>query len=468
MKTNDIFSGAALDKYLELMASQSQFSSGAESISAGRTNIPKWKMVAGDSLMVVPVAIHVPFNPVSGARLGGSIPILGSVRFAIRFLKVSAKRTPAVAEALKAMLGEKYSDVDWENTESVTAPEVAAFNAYRQVVVYAATVMAVRAADSKFPFGTPYRVNIAQDPETHQYIDDINNPLIYQLHKFESACLATMAASMKEANEAAGDARRTEDEMKDAIKRLWDSRCISNPYSLGITRVINLTTNRNYEVDKAVVDAWKPEPSVLQKFEVYIKVNKKTLDQFNAIKDSKYDRYEDFLLVKVHVDEFTDDTRGTAAQGIGRSGASSDDKVEDMLSGFINTYRDFRDDVEKWNEKVIMSSAWEYRTISDDTVRNIFASSMPALETAMKTPAIVEKYAEVVALVDQNLSSEMLAAAMADEVAQPDGVAAELEAAPVITEDTPGYGGDSSETNRFTDNEDVSSMLAALREDDDM
>lgn len=468
MKPEEIFSGSALDKYMDLLATQSKFSSGAESITAGRTNISKWKMVAGDSLMVVPIAIHVPFNPMTGAKMGMSLPILGSVRFAIRFLKMSAKRNPAVAEALKELLGDHYGDVAWDDLDEVSSAEVAVFKPYRQVVVYAAPVMSVRPADSKFPFGTPYRVNLRVDPETQQFVDDINNPLIYQLHKFETACMATMVAEMREKNDNAGDARRTEEELKTRIKSLWDSRCISNPYNLGTTRVICMVTNRNYEVDKKIVDAWKPEASAVQKLEVYIKVNKKILEQFNGIKDSKYDRYEDFLLVKVHVDEFTDDTRGTASQGIGRSGASSDDSVEKMLAGFIEAYREYRDDVEKWSEKVIMSSAWEYRTISDDTIKDIFKNAMPALETAMKTPEIVEKYADVVALVDQTLSSQMITAAMTDEVAQPAGVTEEIAAAPVVSEDTPGYGGDSMErTSNFSTSDDVAALRAAIGADDD-
>lgn len=438
----DNINPSILNNYKQLFSGVSSFSAGRSRVGSGSDVLRRWKLVPkSDHLQVIPVMLHVPFNPETGEELAEAMPIPLSVRGAISYLKYCAAKNSAVLAALAQALDTTEDKLQFTELEATDA-DVELFKPLRNILVYGATVMSVRPADSKFSFGSPYRVDVAYDAESGRYIDDPSNPLVYTLHQMESALCAIKIKQAKDANDAAGDNRRTEKEMETIIKDIWDKRCFSNPYFLGTTRILSFPTNRSCELTEAVTAGWNKEISDLRKFEYYIKVNKSIRETFESILNSKYDRYEDFLLIRVNVPEFDDNTRASAAQAINRSGASRDDAIEETLKDFIEVYRAFRDSQDLWSEKAIRR-IFEYRSLSDDQAIAYFRGIMPGLKEFMKTPDIINKYREVIDLVDSEVSSELLEAAIMGETAPALDYSSELNAQPVISEDTPGYGGDS-------------------------
>ncbi len=449
------------DKFAAYYRSQTGFSCGASKISKTRYSIKKLKMEAGDGLMVVPLFLHLPVD-FDGKALVEGIPYLGTIDSAIKTVKYLCNTNATYSFAMKEFLGDEKFGILNLASEDVSEDEMKLFWPYRKPLIYAATVMTVKAADSKFAFGTPYRVSgIAMDPDTGNYIDDVKNPLIYKLHKLETACIAAQIKRMTAENEAAGDAKRTEAEMQETFKNLWNNRCISNPYSLGTTRVLWFKTDRNFDVDKSVRDGWKGDLTSIKNAEVYIKVNRSILEQFVGQIGTKYDRYADFLLVKQTTPTFDEKTRGTAAQKISRTGAGKDEAIEEMLTDFIKAYGEYRDEVDSWSETIMMQSAFEYRTISDDAIRVTFKNSMPALSAAMKTNEIVETFSDIIAELDSALSDKLLESALDGSLDTVGDISAEVANAPVVTENTPGYGGDSVSG----DSDDAAKLMAALVEE---
>lgn len=436
-------SPSVLQSFKQLYGGMSSFSAGRTRVGAGRGSLKRWKMASkACSMQVVPVMLHIPFNPETGEPLANALPIPLSVRGGIQYLKYSASKNPKVLEALANSLDVKPEQIDLSTLE-VTDADVAMFKPLRNILVYGATVMSVRPADSKF--GSPYRVNIAYDEENCRYIDHPQNPLVYTLQQMESALCAIKIKTARDANAEAGDNRRTEKEMEDMAKRIWDTRCFSNPYFLGVTRILDFPTDRNFMVTENVRNAWNKDVEDLRKQEVYIKVNKNIRETLEGILNGKYDRYEDFLLVRITVPEFTDDTKALAAQQINRSAASRDDAIEDQLNEFVNVYRQFRDNSDLWSEKVIRQ-IYEYRSLSDDQAINYFRSIMPGLKEYMQNPDIIKRYSDVIAMVDSSLSEELMAAALMGDTGKAVDYTAELGAAPVVDENTPGYGGDTMDT----------------------
>lgn len=451
----------AMDKYANFFANQSSFSSGAARISQSRYQLKKLKMEPGDGLLVVPLMIHLPIA-YDGTRLSTGIPYYGDFENTVLLIKWSAEHNAKFNESLQDVLGDKYSAINLSNLTTVSKEEREAFWPYRHPLIYAKTVMTVKAADSQYAFGTPYSVNVATDPETGAYIDDPRNPLIYNLHKLETACLAVKVKKIQQDNEAAGDARRTDADISDQIKRIWENRCITNPYALGTTRVLFFKTDRNYEIDSKLVDKWTVDDGI-RKNEYYIKINKYLCETLEGFINSKYDRYSDFLLIKQQTPEFDKNTQGTAAQKISRSAAGLDEAIENMLPGFIDAYKAYRNNIDNWDEKIILMSAFEYRTISDQAISEIFKRSMPEFSAAMRTTEVYTKFGEVIAQLDNKLSDELISSAMSDSLASVGSIQTQVEAAPTITENTPGYGGDTAETEDA-----ASAMVAALIGDDEV
>lgn len=453
--------GNKKDMFAAYYRSQTGFSCGASKISKARYSIKKLKMEAGDGLMVVPLFLHLPVD-FDGNILQEGIPYLGTISSAIKTVKYLCKNNANYLEAMRTFLGEERFGVLNLSSDDVSDEESKIFWSYRKPLIYAATVMTVKAVDSKFAFGTPYRVpGLAMDPDTGNYIDDVKNPLIYKLHKLETACIAAQIKRMAAENEAAGDAKRTEAEMSETFKNLWNNRCISNPYSLGTTRVLWFKTDRNFEVDKSIKDAWQGDLGSIKNAEVYIKVNKGILEKLVGQIGSKYDRYADFLLIKQTTPTFDEKTRGTASQKISRTGAGRDEEIESMLTNFIEAYAEYRDDVDAWSENIMMQSAFEYRTISDDAIRLIFKNSMPALSTAMHTSEVFETFGDIIAELDNTLSDQLLESALEGSLDTVGDISAEVAAAPVVTENTPGYGGDSADS----DSSDAARLMDALVEE---
>lgn len=464
MNLTDILSGGdknKLDHFANHYRSQTGFSSGASRISQTRYLLKRKKMEAGNGLMVVPLFLHIPID-FNGNRLSEGIPYTGTIASAIKTIKYFCTNNATYAAAMKEFLTEeKYGILNLSDINSVSDEEKKLFWGYRKPIVYAATVMTVKAADSKYAFGTPYRVTgLAMDPDTKNYIDDVKNPLIYKLHRLETACIAAEVKRMNAENAAAGDAKRNEAEMSVVIKNLWDNRCISNPYALGTTRILWFKTDRNFEVEEKTKNDWKGDVSSIKAAEYYIKINRTILEQFEAMIGTRYDRYADFLLVKEVTPTFDEKSRGSAAQKITRAAAGSEEAIEASLDKFIDAYSEYRDDIDAWDENIILKSAFEYRTVSDDAIRTIFKNSIPALSAAMHTSEIVETYGEIIASLDSTLSDQLLESAMDGSLDTVGDISEEVAAAPVVTENTPGYGGDT-----IGESEDTSALMDALVED---
>lgn len=463
MNLNEILTGNdknKLDHFADHYRNQTGFSSGASRISQSRYLLKRKKMEAGNGLMVVPLFLHIPIS-FDGVKLAEGMPYMGTISSAIKTVKYFCVNNANYAAAMKDLLGDKFDTLNLSDIGSVSDEETKLFWGYRKPLVYAATVMTVKAADSKYAFGTPYRVpGLMKDPETGMYIDDVKAPLIYKLHRLETACIAAEIKRMNNDNAAAGDAKRTESEMSQAIKNLWDNRCISNPYDLGTTRILWFKTDRNFEVDKSVLADWKGDESSVKSAEYYIKVNRAILEQFENKIGTRYDRYADFLLIKETTPTFDEKTRGTAAQQISRTAAGSEEAIEQSLEKFFDAYSEYRDDVDAWAENIMLKSAFEYRTISDDAIRTTFKNSMPALSAAMHTSEIVDTYGEIIASLDSTLSDQLLESAMDGSLSTVGDISKEVAAAPVVTENTPGYGGD-----MVGDAEDTSALMDALVEE---
>ncbi|MEG2262859.1 MAG: hypothetical protein RSC43_00030 [Clostridia bacterium] len=438
----DFFTPEAMEKYNTLMAHQSKFSAGEMRVTAGSNRIRPWKMVSmADSMMIVPMFLHLPFNIVTGEKYSLPQPVLGSVRFAIAMLKLNATRNPKVKDRIVEMFGEDEKEINY-NSNEVTSAEYAMFKPLRNQLVYSATVMSVHPANSRFEFGTPYQVQVKYDEEQQQYIDDINNPLIYKLHKLESAALSAIAKDITLKNQEAADNRRTDAEIKETIKNLWKDRCITNPYPLGTERILNFPTDRNYEVSDTIVKAWNGDVRSLTRQEYYIKANKYVIGAFAQFIGGKYDRYEDFLAVKVHVPEFTEDGIGLAAQGISRSGSGIEDAIETNLPKFVETYRAYRDAIENWDESVLKRSVYAYATITDASITNIFKQTMPKLNAALHTQEVFDSYSETIALVDENTRDSILQSAMTEDLTSVGKLDPKMAKQYDVSEDDTGYGGD--------------------------
>lgn len=459
MDLSAIFKGDknSMDKYAEFWASQTNFSCGASKLTQGRYFLKKLKMKAGDGLVVFPLMIHLPID-FSGNMLPTAIPYAGSYVTTIKLIKLLASTNANYQNSLKKVLDEDFGVLDLTDVEEVTDEEKKVFKRFRHLLIYAHTVMSVKAADSTFSFGTPYSVDIAVDPESGNYIDDPHNPLIWNLHKLETSCLAAKIKKIREDNEAAGDAKRTDSEIADQIKSIWENRCISNPYPLGTTRVLFFDTDRNYEIDKNLVDKWDVKDGCKNN-EYYIKINRDLYALLESDIGTKYDRYDDFLLIKQNTPDFDKNNQGLAAQKISRTPAGSDEAIETMLKEFSSAYREYRDNIEIWDEKIIRTSAFEYRTISDQAIADIFKNSMPELSAAMHTTEIYDKYSETIAILDPKLSDELLGSAMEGALTSTGDISAEVASAPNVDENTVERNGGVNDT------EAAEAMLKALSSD---
>lgn len=458
MNLKEIFAGNKneLDKYTAFYSRQNVgFSSGAAKLTQGKYTLSRLKMKAGHGLMVVPLMIHLSIAP-DGSILPTGMPYLGSYRSAISLIKMMARDNNKFAKSLETTLGkDEYAKLNLAAIEEISKDEIDVFWRFRHPLVYQRTVMAVKASDSQFP--RTYAVELATDPETGDYIDDPNNPMIWKLYNLEAACLATKVKQMREANDNAGDNMRTEAEMTQAVKNVWNNRCISNPYVLGTTRVQFFETNRNYDITDAQKSKWDSSNGPKNN-EYYIKINSKLYNLFESYLGSKYDRYEDFLLIKQMTPEFDKNDQASKARDITRTPAGSDESIERSLTDFIEVYAKYRDNLEMWDDKIIRTSAFEYKTITDSAITDIFKNSMPELSAAMHTAEIADKYSEIIAKVDTNLSNELVSSVLTGDAPEVGDVSAELAQAPVITEDTPGYGGDTLPTGET----DTAGMIEAL------
>lgn len=442
MNLQQIFTGSAaeMDKYARFWQNQNlDFSSGANKLANGKYTLNKLKMKAGDGLLVIPVMLHLALD-FSGHKLIDPVPYVGSVRTAISLVKTLAKNNANYADGLKELIGEdSFNKLNLADVGTVTDDEYAIFKRFRQPLVYQRTVMSVRAADKAF--GRSYAVEIATDNETGDFIDSPKNPLIYKYHRLETACIAARIKKMRDDNASAGDSARTEAELSNSAKDLWKNRCISNPYHLGTTRVLFFDTDRNYNITPEASGKWTKDN--LKGFEFYIKINKNLIDSLSDIFGSKYDRYEDFLLIKQQTPAFDSKTMAQAALKMTRTAAGSDEAIETMLPDFKEGYQNYRDNIDNWSDKIILSSAFEYKTISDTAITDIFKNNIADLAAAMHTQEISGEFSDTIAQLDSKLSDEILESALTGDAPQVGDISAEIAAAPVVSENTPGYGGDS-------------------------
>lgn len=462
MDLKDMFNGnsALNDKYAAFAKSQSNFSSGAGKVTQGRVSLKRYKMTAGDALMVLPVMIHLPISIADGSMLNEAIPYIGHFSTIVRYIKQKCLSNQLFSSNLKVVLGEElFNKIDFNSDTVSNIERKEIFWKFRQPLVYAKTVIAVKDAQSGASFARPFAVELAVDPETGDFIDDPANPMIYKLYRLEAACIGAKIKKLRMDNDAAGDAKRTENDIKKSCEAMWDARCLSNPYTLGTTRVLMFPTNKDYEIHPDIRSNWAADESGIRKYEWYMKINRRTVEATQEMIGTKRDIYEDFLLIRQQTPSFTNADIMQRAREITRAIAGTDDNIYEMLPKFEEAYANYRDNFELWDEKIIKSSAFEYKTISDKNISAIFKNNMSALVTAMKSQEVYGAYEDVIAELDTELSDKMLQAAMNSELETVGDITKELAEAPVITEETPGYGGEEETAD------DAEAMMDALTSD---
>lgn len=447
MNMQKIFSDSnSLKQYLDHARAQAKISSGINKIGTSGRRIGKWKMTSeSDMLVVIPKFLYVPYDVTTGEHLPTPVPMMGTVRTAISIVKIMANQSASSSNSLREWLGDAAFSVLNLETDVVTDAEYAVFKPYVDQVIYATTVMGVKPVDSNKPYATLYRVDVDIDPETDKPIKTKDTPLIVSMWECEEHCIAIRNKQLHEKNEKRGDARRPDKEIAAECKSNWENRIFTNPYNLGLARALFIPSTSNFEPTADAVNGWSPDRSSISKFEMYFKENRFIKDAIAVGIGSKYDRYEDYYVMKWHVPKFTEDDRMVAAQSIQRSSASIEDEFQSKFKDFDKAYTEFRNDTDYWDPKVIIKSAYEFHKISDDAARTIFKNALPQLSEALRTPEVRQLYGTLIESVDEEISNQLLEEAMTGDVDEVGDYTKELSEAIHVDEDADGFGGDSLE-----------------------
>lgn len=418
----------------QLCSRVSSFSAGRKMMAAGNKRLDRWQMKSmSDHLQVFPVMIHLPFSLVDGSPLDAALPIPMSVRSAIKLIKSRANECPEVKEALMNCLGIEEDKLNFGSDE-VTREEFLVFKPLRDVAIYGHHVIRVIEPNGRSPYGSTYRVELEFDPETGDIVDSPNNSDLYVKHQIETIIYANKVQDIREKNLAAGDQKRTDAEIEKTISGIWKSRRFSSPYFMAVTRILSFPTNNQYELSADFINGWNGEKSAVVKNEYWVPVSKTMREAIDNTLNSKYDRYEDYLLMKVHVPEFTDETRGTAAQGISRTAASAEDSIEDALKKFNEAYSAYRDDMDMWDEKNMLRIS-AFKQMSSERSNEIFSVVMSELKEYMKIGSVIEKYGDVIAQANAALAEELMQSAMMGEVSEPVQLQETAAAAPLAKQE---------------------------------
>lgn len=433
-----------LAKYAHINAAQTRITGNSHLMRKRGNTLKKVPTVPGDwYLMVMPLELFVPFNPLDltdeGYGFERTYGFPGTPEMGLAVLKQFARENPEILIRLEQDCKIDTKVINLTSIEP-TSEELAAFKVWRKPKVYAGWVQKLKFESDDSEFGMTRHVDVELDDNSEVKSGSFGYDLCRLERTLASLQVKALRASYEEGGENAG---RAQSECDLKVKDVYKHIAVGNPYVLGTCRVLYYPTDRNYTFTPEIRKACDKDKNISE-FERYITLDSVLKKKYEGYIGGKYDAAFNYLTIKVEVPakEKADEDLISIIGKISRSAAGSDDRITAQLPDFDSDYAEFRNDLDGWSEEVMLTSVWDYKPIDVETLKSKMKNDLSRYKNVLDSASVADNFMEILQEIDETISSQLIEGSMNGTLSASVVTKDELDAIPQDNADLPGYGGD--------------------------
>lgn len=398
----DLLNTKSFKDYLKKTRSaQSTLRSGVNQKSTGRKQIKKAKLESGMNYRkIVPLQFTVPFNPFDPLdetyhgdnlfQFEGSAT-LGMSAFKMMLKEAVDNEDEVFINKVSETMGIEPDNFDWESG-AITEDEMKLVWSWRRPLVYVGKVVATQFSDRKAPYPQIRGVDVMFD-EDGEPVEDPSNDISLTLWRYETDALIIEVETLEKTFEPGGrNSHLTEKQKKDLRSQLWKDRLISKPFLKYALRYLEIPYNK--QDDTPTSESMKLiDGNNLWELERIKLCGRPLIDSLIGDIGSRKDVAPDYLEYMVQnpvIPKDKEKQKGQFAKDVQTTIAGSDDRMINFegCQDFYEKYRQYRDTLEYFTEKIIKSSLYEFTPMTSEDMIAKFCNDITKYENAMRDPEI--------------------------------------------------------------------------------
>lgn len=332
-------------------------------MNSNDVRLKKEKVKAGTyGLRVIPLVFEFPFHPFEldneDFNDKNTFKSEGSPSVVLEIIKIKmledeklkefyCKRGGLNPEEYKIVRG-VWTEQDWR-----------IFGKYRKLLHYSQLVNMVELSS----FGK-YGKKFASTAKYDDLGNVVEEDLAYRIHRLE---IAFCFEKVNRISEEYDKSNKPEKDKKEAIKRVWKSMAVKEPYYLGSLRFLIIPTDSDYNFDKdAIKEINTDGVKVLKKYEVYGNGSRNIVTKLQEFLGKKTDVHPDYIAVGMgYPDTGSDNPLDIYNAKTYQPKFTKDEDITAFVTKFDEEYVKFRNDTEYFSEDVMLRSVREYKGFDD-------------------------------------------------------------------------------------------------------
>jgi hypothetical protein len=422
MKLGKFLEEQDFGKYLQVQAKADASQNQARGIfERGTAFIKKFKYEPNTNwYLLFPLEMTLPFNPtdLTDETYSDANPFVlpGSVSIAIKFLKGMMKDDDALHQKVLDVLRTDDEALHMEANECVDMTEGRIWHKLCRVQYYVGWSQKLNDGTNSFP------VSIGCDVQLDDTGTVVGSKGVgYTLYQLENALISIKVQATTEKYEQEG---RSDTDLSDTIKALWQNRIIKNPTPVAFSHIFFIKgKNDEGNVSTDFINSWE-QSQRLSEHEGYIRYTTKFNDAIAAkIGSKKFDNNLDFIETALKIPKedaadkakiYRDAVLVTCAKSV--SIFDEDNGNGECVKDFAEHVAEYISDTTAWNTESFKRSIRELQKRSDSDLLASMKNAIKIYEDALKNEKILADYGSVLESIDANITASIAESILDGEV----------------------------------------------------
>lgn len=256
------------------------------------------------------------------------------------------------------------------------------------------------------------------------------------IHELEVAIANQKIKEIKDEYQHGSKVGKPEKDMQDEVKAVWKKVKMSAPYYAGTIRVIVIPLSDDYEIEKP----GEVLKDGIEQYEFYSGGSKQAVEKLTGLIGKKADKNFNYLEVDINYPKCPNVEKEQepleSYQKRTENSINPVNPIAKTVAGFDDAYIAYRDNQDKFNEKVMLDSVFEYRAIDSATLLELYKSDIEDKKEYIDEAA-AKNYKDLISRIDSSISEELMDKMLNDELPP---IMDSLESLAAPSEDDAGFG----------------------------
>lgn len=349
----------------------------------------------------------------------------GSATTGFIALKQFMREDKNLLEKVCSLTGSSASAFNLDSP-TISEEEFDLIKTWREPKCYTSPFISTQFSNRKDPrFSVYYSADVVLDDDGN--VDESETDcLAYDLYKLESELIARRIAEIRESYETGENKHRSSADMKKDTDSAWKQRLISRPFLKYCMRYLHIVCDQATYIP-CDTDYVKAKTAMLAGDMVELDsikfVGYKFLETLKKMVGSRKDINMDFLEVEYlnpTIPASDKNNKGQYASAVTAGQVSPSDSLFNKgtfakynidFSEFPAQYRNYLDDKDLWNDKIIKLSVKEFGSIDDKSLLSFFETDLSMYDSVIAYPDVQQILRNAGITMNSDMSNELMSKA---------------------------------------------------------